>query len=203
MLAVARDACARQAPRTFQARVATPHLAHPRHVARPQVSHDRCCRTGVALTAVASTVVAWHVLRSRCFVGRCWITGDSAAGTAWRFLQFFIPLWLAIIYVVHVYIRRALSSAPSRPNCRFCMVLGSPFLSLSLPLSFLPSFLPSLLLSLRSFFLLRSFVLAPSRLAFFLCFPVSTSPPAVARHRHLCASGPCEPGSLRAWFEMV
>ena len=44
---------------------------------------------------------AWWRIRD----GRCWIKGDSPAGQAWRFLQFFVPLWLAIFYVGLVYIR--------------------------------------------------------------------------------------------------
>jgi len=58
--------------------------------------------------------------------GWCWISTDNsyAAGTAWRFVQFYIPLWLSITYNIYVYvhINRALKvmleSPDSQPNAQ-------------------------------------------------------------------------------------
>jgi len=36
--------------------------------------------------------------------GWCWID-DSAAGTAWRFISFYLPLWSVITYICYVYYR--------------------------------------------------------------------------------------------------
>jgi len=37
--------------------------------------------------------------------GWCWILGDSAADKAWRFIQFYIPLWICVVYSSYVYIQ--------------------------------------------------------------------------------------------------
>jgi len=58
--------------------------------------------------------------------GWCWISTDAsyAAGTAWRFVQFYGPLWLSIGYNIYVYIHitRALNamlaSPDSQPNAQ-------------------------------------------------------------------------------------
>ncbi len=34
----------------------------------------------------------------------CWILSEDGADVAWRFIQFYIPLWLCIGYSTYVYV---------------------------------------------------------------------------------------------------
>ena len=77
-----------------------PRAAHA--VASAAAPDFLCCRECTAASGSHGRYpAAWWRIRD----GRCWIKGDGPAGQAWRFLQFFVPLWLAIFYVGLVYIR--------------------------------------------------------------------------------------------------